>query len=192
MIKPMIPASNFSRPIIKEDYAIVLDYLSNGYPLEGRRMPIGQVIGKSHLFLLEVIPKKDVNLTPLADVYIGNDKRDEIHHVSGKIPYSKLTSTARINLDSAINSIIEGNMEKWLAFFNKSGPISKRLHQLELLPGIGNKHMWSILNARQESLFKSFEDISLRVPSLPNPKELIIKRIRMELNEEDKYRLFVV
>jgi len=188
----MIPQSSFSKPIIKEDYAIVLDYLSNGYPLEGRRMPIGQVIGKNHLFLLEVIPKKDVNLAPLAEVYIGNDKRDEIHHVSGKIPYSKLTSTARINLDLAINSIVEKNPQKWIDFFNKSGPISKRLHQLELLPGIGNKHMWAILNAREESLFTSFEDIAKRVPSIPSPKELIIKRIRIELNEEDKYRLFVL
>jgi putative nucleotide binding protein len=188
----LIPSNNFLKPVIKEDYAIVLDYLSNGYPMENRRMPVGQVIGKSHLFLLEVIPKKDVNLAPLSDVYIGNDKRDEIHHVSGKIPYSKLTSTARMNLDLAINKIVEQNSEKWVNFFNKSGPISKRLHQLELLPGIGNKHMWAILNARQEALFKSFEDISSRVPSIPNPKELIVKRIRIELNEEDKYRLFVI
>jgi len=188
----MIPQNNFSRPAIKEDYAIVLDYLSNGYPLEGRRMPVGQVIGKSHLFLLEVIPKKDVNLVPLSDVYIGTDKRDEIHHVSGKIAYSKLTSTARMNLDLAINKIIDETVEKWIAFYNKSGPISKRLHQLELLPGIGNKHMWSILNAREQAQFKSFDDIAARVPSIPNPKELIIKRIRMELNEEDKYRLFVI
>jgi putative nucleotide binding protein len=188
----LIPSNNFLKPAIKEDYAIVLDYLSNGYPMENRRMPIGQVIGKNHLFLLEVIPKKDVNLVPLSDVYIGIDKRDEIHHVSGKIPYSKLTSTARMNLDLAINKIVEETSEKWVNFFNKSSPISKRLHQLELLPGIGNKHMWAILNARQEALFTSFEDISSRVPSIPNPKELIVKRIRIELNEEDKYRLFVI
>jgi len=189
----MFPKSNkFSRPIIKEDYAIVLDYLSNGYPMEERRSPVGQVIGKSHLFLLEVVPKKDVNLAPLAEVYIGDNKRDEVHHVGGKIPYSKLTSTARINLDLAINKIIEENKNRWITFFNKSGPISKRQHQLELLPGIGNKHMWAILNAREEKPFESFEDIALRVPSIPNPKDLIIRRIKMELNEEDKYRLFVL
>jgi putative nucleotide binding protein len=188
----MIPSNNFQRPVIKEDYAIVLDYLSNGYPMENRRMAVGQVIGKNHLFLLEVIPKKDVSLIPLNEVYIGNDKRDEIHHVVGKIPYSKLTSTARMNLDLAIKKIVEKNIEKWISFFNKSGPISKRLHQLQLLPGIGNKHMWAILDAREEALFKNFEDITSRVPSIPNPKELIIKRIRIELNDEDKYRLFVI
>jgi len=187
----MIPRSNFQKPVIKEDYAIVLDYLSNGYPMEGRRMPVGQGIGKNHLFLLELIPKKDVALTPLKEVYIGDDKRDEIHHVAGKIPYSKLTSTAKMNLDSVITKIVEINPEKWVSFFNKSSPISKRLHQLELLPGIGNKHMWAILEAREQSLFTSFEDIEKRVPSIPNPKELIIKRIKSELNEEDKYRMFI-
>ncbi|MDD5499858.1 MAG: DUF655 domain-containing protein [Candidatus Nanoarchaeia archaeon] len=187
----MIPRSNFQKPVIKEDYAIILDFLSNGYPMEGRRMPIGQGIGKTHLFLLELIPKKDVNLAPLSSVYIGEDKRDEIHHVAGRIPYSKLTSTARMNLDSVISKIIDENPEKWIAFFNKSGPISKRLHQLELLPGIGNKHMWAILKAREESLFKSFDDIVERVQMIPNPKEIIIKRIKAELNDDDKYRLFV-
>jgi putative nucleotide binding protein len=52
--------------------------------------------------------------------------------------------------------------------------------------------MWAILNAREEKPFESFEDIALRVPSIPNPKDLIIRRIKMELNEEDKYRLFVL
>jgi putative nucleotide binding protein len=183
---------NFSKPIIKEDYAIVLDFLANGYPLENRRMPIGQAIGKEHLSLLEVIPKKDVSLASLSEVYIGNDKREDIHHVSGKIPYSKLTSTARLNLDNAIERIVDEKQDKWINFFNKAGPLSKRLHQLELLPGIGNKHMWAIIDAREEAPFKSFDDISKRVPLIPNPKDIIIRRIKSELNEEDKYRLFVI
>ena len=39
LIKKMFPRSKFSKPMIKEDYAIVLDYLSNGYPMEAREKP---------------------------------------------------------------------------------------------------------------------------------------------------------
>jgi putative nucleotide binding protein len=53
--------------------------------------------------------------------------------------------------------------------------------------------MWEILEERKKEPFKSFEDIKNRVKLLPNPKELIVKRILMELEgKEDKYRLFVV
>ncbi|HLC73123.1 MAG TPA: DUF655 domain-containing protein, partial [Candidatus Nanoarchaeia archaeon] len=44
---------------------------------------------------------------------------------------------------------------------------------------------------RKEKLFESFEDIKNRVKLMPNPESTIIKRIIAELNEEDRYRLFV-
>ena len=175
---------------VTEDFAIVLDFLPNGHPFEERRIPVAQVLGENHFSLLEVIPKKGVFLSPGQRVYIGEEKRDEIHHVKGRIPVNKLTHTAKAELDMVIKNIVETNEGRYVNFFNKSIPISTRLHQLELLPGIGKKHMWKIIEERRYEPFKNFEDLKQRVELLPDPKMSIIKRIIEELDDTDKYKLF--
>jgi putative nucleotide binding protein len=65
------------------------------------------------------------------------------------------------------------------------------MHQIELLPGVGKKHMWEIINAREEKPFESFEDLKKRVKLIPDPEKLIIKRILEEMEGEEKHRLFV-
>jgi len=126
-----------------EEYAIVLDFLPHGRPFMDRRIPVAQVLGIRHFMLLEVIPKKDVFLTPGEKVYIGDEKRDKIHHVKGKITISELTPTAQEELKQVIKRLVDENEQKYVEFFNTAGPISSRFHQLALLPGIGNKHMSS-------------------------------------------------
>ena len=46
----------------KEEYAIILEYLPNGYPLERRMMPIAQAIGEKSLILLELVPRRGISL----------------------------------------------------------------------------------------------------------------------------------
>jgi len=180
---------------IKEEYAIVLDFLPNGYPFDSRPMhmktPIAQAIGKEHFILLELVPKKGQFLQPYQEVYMGSGKRDHIHHIIGKIQIDRLTQTAIMELEVVVKSIVEKTQKRFVDFFNNAGPINTRRHQLELLPGIGKKHMWEILEKRKEKLFESLEDIKSRVKLMPNPESTIIKRIIAELNEEDRYRLFV-
>ena len=65
------------------------------------------------------------------------------------------------------------------------------MHQLELLPGLGKKHMWEIIDARKEKEFSSFADIKKRVKLMPDPEKAIIKRITQELKGNEKHRLFV-
>jgi len=65
------------------------------------------------------------------------------------------------------------------------------MHQLELLPGVGKKHMWEIINARKEKLFEGFDDLKNRVKLMPDPEKAIIKRILAELKGKEKHRLFV-
>jgi putative nucleotide binding protein len=65
------------------------------------------------------------------------------------------------------------------------------MHMLHLLPGIGKKLMWEILEARNHRLFESFFDISARIKSIPHPEKMIIARIMEELQNKDvKYHVF--
>lgn len=179
---------------IKEEHAIILDFLPNGYPFDKRpihkKTPIAQAMGVEHFSLLELVPKKDVFLQPYDKIYIGEGKRERIHHISGRLNLTKLTGTAQSELKFVISDIIEKNEKRFVDFFNKAQPLSTRMHQLELLPGVGKKHMWQIIDERRGEEFKTFEDIKKRVKLLPDPKKTIIRRVMSELKGNEKYNLF--
>ncbi|HIH15446.1 MAG: hypothetical protein QT08_C0013G0003 [archaeon GW2011_AR17] len=181
--------------VSKEEFVVVLDFLPNGYPFDSRtsfrKGPIAQALSKVNFTLLEIIPKQGITLQAAEEVYIGEGKRDKVHHVVGRISSERLTQTAKGELDILVRKLVLECPEKFVAFFNKAGPISTRMHQIELLPGIGKKHMWEILEARDEKPFESFEDIKTRVSLIPDPVKSIVKRIIMEINGEDKYKIFV-
>jgi len=176
---------------MKEEYAIVLDYLPYGYPLEGKMMPIAQAIGENHLTLLQLVPRKGENLQVKERVYIGEGKREKVYYILGRLPREKLTETAKIELEEFIKNIVEKKENEFVEFFNTASAINTRLHQLELLPGFGKKHMKEIMEVREEKKFNSFEDIKKRIPSLPNPKNAVEKRILQELTTMERYNLFV-
>jgi len=91
-----------------------------------------------------------------------------------------------------VEKLVKENEPRFVNFFNNARPISTRLHQLELLPGVGKKHMWDIINERKKGEFKSFEDIRKRIKLMPDPVNAIIKRIMEELESNIvRYRLFV-
>jgi putative nucleotide binding protein len=179
---------------VKEENAIVLDFLEHGYPFEDAALktPIVQALGINHLTVLELIPKKGFQLQPLQSIYIGEGKREEIHHIKGKIALDKLTGTARNELPHAIETVLEQNEKRFVEFFNKAQPLSMRMHQLELIPGFGKKHMWEVLEARKAKPFESFEDMKTRVKLIPDPKQAVVKRIMLEMEGKEKYRIFTL
>ena len=174
-------------PAATEEHAVILDYLSLGYvnsdmsKFKGKA--IAQAIGTDYFTLLELVPKRGVDLEIQDTVYIGKGKRDKIYKVLGKLYYENLTATSRIELEYSIREIVKNNEEKFVEFFNTAGAISTRLHKLELIPGIGKKYMWEIVEAR-------------RIPSLNNPAEMIVNRVKQELDTttakkgKKKYYLF--
>lgn len=180
---------------LKEETAIVLDFLPNGYPYDDRPMymktPIAQAVGKEHFVLLELVPKKGIYLQSFEECYIGDGKRDKIHHIVGKIPLGKLTATAKSELEFVVKDIVKKNEKKFIEFFNKAQPLSTRMHQLELLPGLGKKHMWQIIEKREEKLFEGFSDLKNRVKLMPDPEKAIVKRILQELEGTEKHKIFV-
>ncbi len=174
----------------KEETAIVLEYLPNGYPLEKRMVPIIQAIGKKNLTLLELVPRREAEIQIGEEVYIGEGKRDKIYYISGRLKREKLTEVAKTSLQEFIKKIVEEKEKEFVDFFNKATAINKRIHQIELLPGFGKKHMLDIIKAREEKPFENFEDMKKRIPNLPDPKKAIEKRIFQELVNFERYNLF--
>lgn len=178
-----------------EEIAIVLDFLPNGYPLDTRpshmKTAIAQALGKEHFVLLELVPKKEAPLKIHDEVYIGEGKRDKIHHITGRLPPNKLTSTARSELEYVVENIVKQNERRFIDFINVAQPLSTRMHSLELLPGLGKKRMWEILEERRGKPFDGFEDLKKRVKLLPDPEKAIVRRIMEELLGEQKHYLFV-
>jgi len=75
----------------KEEHAIILEYLPNGYPLEKKMMPIAQAVGVANLTLLELVPRRGVSLVIGEKVYIGEGKREKIYYILGRLHKEKLT-----------------------------------------------------------------------------------------------------
>jgi len=174
----------------KEENAIILEYLPNGYPLEGKMMSLAQAIGEKNLTLLELVPRKGVRLEAGEKVYIGEGKRDKIYYILGKLHPGKLTEAAKEELEEFVAKTVKAREQEFVEFFNKADAINKRIHQIELLPGLGKKHTKEILEKREEKEFSSFEDMKTRIHNLPYPEKAIEKRIIQELTENERYLLF--
>ena len=176
---------------MKEEFAIILEFLPNGYPLEKKMMPIAQAIGKANLTLLELVPRRGENLGLGEEVYIGEGKRDKIYYILGRLHREKLTEAAKNQLQDFIKQVVSERTERFIEFFNKSEAINKRIHQIELLPGFGKRHMQEIITKRKDKEFKSFEDMKKQIQNLPDPEKAVEKRIFQELTNIERYNLFV-
>lgn len=179
-----------------EEYAYVLDFLQHGKPglhptgrAGYRAGALIQCVGEEFFTILEALVKEGLILKPGDRVYVGKDSREEVTYIIGRINFEELTASAKAELSSVISRIVL-NREAWFVhFFNTSQAITPRMHALELVPGIGKKYMWQVINERARKPFESFEDLQKRT-ELPNPAKLITKRVMEELEGDSKYRLF--
>ncbi|GGN87078.1 MULTISPECIES: DUF655 domain-containing protein [Haloarcula] len=170
--------------------AAVLDVLPHGRSDDDRpqhqKEPLAYALGIEEFYIYELTLSDD------ADIAFG-DRIDltEFGRVRER-EFDDLPSGARSELEYAVEEIVEANQQRFVDFYNDAQPITLRLHQLNLLPGIGKKLRNTILDERKRKPFESFEDLEDRVSGLHNPKEVLIERILEELREDDlKYRLFV-
>lgn len=169
-----------------EEYAVVLDFLPTGRSSSARSEPLVQMIGEEKFTLLEAVPKSpDIKIGER--VYIGKGERDKIAIIKGRLAYNDLTEVSKNELHTAITNVIRGNEKKFVGIFNSAGPLNIRMHSLELLPGVGKKHLTAILDARDEKPFESFEDITQRVALLQDPVKLLTERVILELKGESRF-----
>ncbi|MFB6281790.1 MAG: DUF655 domain-containing protein [Haloferacaceae archaeon] len=173
--------------------AVVLDYLPHGRADDDRpqyeKSPIAYALGERDFRLIEA------DLAADADVGIGDriglagdDRVESVREVE----YGDLSNGARSELEYVVEDVVERETDRFVEFFNEAQPITLRLHQLNLLPGIGKKLRNNVLDERKREPFADFEDLTDRVSGLHDPKGVLVDRIIEELRDEDlKYKLFV-
>lgn len=176
----------------KDDNCIVLDFLPRGRAI-GKPEPLAYVLGDTYFSLLEVVIKKDMIVKQGDRLGIGKNNRKEVDYIKRRITENELTNVAKNALEDTVKNIVKRDEKRFVNFFNKAMPLSTRLHQLELLPGIAKKNMWHIINERDTNgPFKSFEDIKKRIPTLTDPEDMITRRILEEIkSDKERYYLFV-
>jgi len=173
--------------------AVVLDVLPHGRTEDDRpqyqKQPLVYALGIEGFDLLECV------VADTGDVAIGDridvQALDAVEHVN-QVDYDDLPSGAASELDYAVEDLVAAEEGRFVDFYNDAQPITLRLHQLNLLPGIGKKLRNNILDERERRPFQSFRDLEERVSGLHNAEEVLVERIIEELREEDlKYRTFV-
>lgn len=176
-----------------EDYAYVLDYLAYGRSAPGRprhlATPVVQVVGEAYFTLLEAELKPGSTVSAHERLYVGKERREKINRVIGRVSYDDLTASAKVELPIVLEEVVRSQEPRFLDFFNSSQAITPRMHSLELLPGIGKKSMWQIINQRERKVFDSFKDLQSRA-GITDPVKLVTRRIIDELSGESKYRVF--
>ena len=174
----------------KEEYAIILDVvLSNQNNFKNDE--VAQAIGTTNYSLLELVPKQGIILKTGQKVYIGDGKRDEIQYIKRSLFVDKMSSSAKSELEFAIKDIVLEKEKEYVDFFNKAGPISLRMHSLELIPSIGKKHTRSLLDEREVKPFESFDNIKQRCTFFSDPVKSIVERIITEIETKDDIKIFV-
>ena len=175
---------------MKEETCIILDFLSSGYPNRRKTEPIAQAIGTNFFSLLELVPREETKLQQGEEVYIGEGKRDKIRFIKGQLNYNDLTNMGKDILQETVEDLVRKNEKKFIEFFNRATIVTPRMHQFELLPGVGKKHVADLLDERRKKPFENFKDVETRVKLVPDIVKMLVKRVLMELSGDEKYYLF--
>lgn len=177
---------------VYEEHAYVLDYLPYGRSSEKSRhlaVPTVQIMGGQYFTLLEAELKVGATVVVHERIYIGRERREKVDRIISRINYEQLTANAKAEIVPLVEELVKAQEKRFVDFFNSSQPVTPRMHSLELLPGIGKKSMWTVVNLREKALFASYKDIQDRT-GLTDVPRILSKRVLEELSAESKYRLF--
>ena len=176
--------------------AVVLDHLPHGRADDDRprhrKSPLAYALGERDFRLFKLTLADDADVSIGERVVIGpTGERDAVAGFK-QVTYDELSNTAVGELEYAVEEIVAADEERFVDFYNEAQPITLRLHQLNLLPGIGKKLRNNVLDQRKRGPFESFEEVEERVSGLHRPKEVLVERILEELRDDDlKYKTFV-
>ncbi len=170
----------------------ILDVLEHGHISQGRsgQFPLVQAIETPDFNLFELSYKRGAEIKLQDRVVLGPDSI--VGKVRKRLKYHKLTQTGKDLLQSTIEMHLEESEPLYVTFLNTAGPITTKRHKLNLLPGVGQKLLWEIIDHRNKVPFESYKDFDEQIKSIHNIKNLIAKRILNEIiDDEEKHYLFV-
>ncbi len=171
--------------------SIVIDFYPQGKSLSRRPSedynPQAVVVTVDSFQFFDIFLIVGLKLS-IKDSLMLNTKNRNILRLN-QIRYSQLSHSALEVLPSIINQIVDTFESRYVSFLNQAHPLTTQMHQLQLLPGIGQKRMWAILEARKKASFTSFIDFTRRT-GISDPMSLFSSRILMELESSQKYFLF--
>lgn len=178
------------------EYAVLLDVMPRGLPDDERpeyqKSPVAYALGEAEFRLFELTLADDADVSVSDRVQLRPREGSDVVERYKEVDYEDLTRNAETEIEYAVEDIVDTHEQRFVDFYNEAGPITLRLHQLNLLPGIGKKLRNNVLDERKRKPFESFEELEDRVSGLHNPKEVLVDRIVEEIEEEDlKYRRFV-
>lgn len=152
--------------------------------------PIVQAIECPGFNLFEMSYDKDQEIEMQEKITVKNKPGTKLGKVLKRLNYHGLTQTSKELLSSTIQMHLEDQEDRYVKILNNAGPITKKRHSLSLLPGIGEKIMWKIIEERRKNNFESYQDFNERI-SVNNIKEIFSKRILNEIiDDEFKHYLF--
>jgi putative nucleotide binding protein len=172
--------------------AVLLDVLPNGRPDDGRpgyqKSPVAYALGEPSFGLYELSLEEDADVSVSDRIDLDGPAVSRYRRVE----FEDLTRNAAAEIEYAVEAIVDADERRFVDFYNEAEPITLRLHQLNLLPGIGKKLRNRVLDERKRGPFESFEEVEDRISGLHSPREVILERIVEEIREDDlKYRTFV-
>ena len=169
----------------------VLDFYPQGKSLSRKYAddfnPLAVVITADYFQFFDVILKRGENVSVGDSITISSSKAKEFK--IKKIGYNQLSDSAVNFLPEIVQEMVKISEARFIRFLNHARPLTSQMHQLQLIPGIGNKRLWQILEARKKSPFQTFDDFKDRT-GISDPILAFTNRIINEINEEEKYLLF--
>ena len=170
---------------------VLLDVLPNGRPDDdrppSRKTPVAYGLGTESFRLYELALDESADASVSDRVALGGPAVGRYNEVE----YDGLTRNAAAEVEYAVEEIVDAAERRFVDFYNEAGPITLRLHQLNLLPGVGKQLRNNVLDERKRGPFERFEEVSERVSGLHRPREVIVERIVEEVRKDDlKYRTF--
>ncbi|MDP6899836.1 MAG: DUF655 domain-containing protein [Candidatus Thalassarchaeaceae archaeon] len=136
------PSTGDEDPLDKETHARVLDHQSNG---------MIQGITEIGLHLVKLrIPVQGTPHAPGTRICIreSTDDSEESATLLGTTRHRDLSSMAQSELMEVVKTILVDLADPCLAFYNRAGNLTLKMHAFQLLPGIGNSKARSMVEAR--------------------------------------------
>jgi len=141
---------------------VLLDVLPNGRPDDDRpqyrKSPVAYGLGTDAFRLYELTLDEEADVSVSHRLALDGPAVGRYREVS----FDDLTRNAAAEIEYAVEDIVEGDEKRFVDFYNEAGPITLRLHQLNLLPGIGKQLRNKVLDERKRGPFESFEEVSAR------------------------------